>query len=252
MLYLVEHFYSIQGEGRYVGVPSLFFRFGGCNMRCPGFGCTERAPDGTEVRGCDTVYAVDKKHFGAQWQEIHSPDALIAIMKGYTLPEKVDVVLTGGEPLIYADNPVFIAFVEYLVEQGHRVTFETNGAMPVNFTAYPVFASCVYALSVKLSNSGEPFAKRVKPELFIDIAENAKESFFKFTVDGEHLGSEFEAEIDAITAYAPHLQIYCMPLGGSRKEIEANTEAVIEICKHKGYTYSDRLHIRIWDANKGV
>jgi organic radical activating enzyme len=252
MLYLVEHFFSIQGEGRYVGVPSLFFRFGGCNMRCEGFGCSEEAPDGSVVNGCDTVYAVDKKHFGASWEAIEASERLIEIMGGYTLPEKVDVVLTGGEPLIYADNPVLIAFLEYLVERGHRVTFETNGAMPVNFTKFPVFKECVYALSVKLSNSGEPYEKRVKPEIFIDIADNAVESFFKFTVDAEHLGSEFEAEIDAIAAYVPGEQIYCMPLGGSRKEIEANTEAVIEICKHKGYTYSDRLHIRIWDANKGV
>ncbi len=252
MLYLVEHFYSIQGEGRYVGVPSLFFRFGGCNMRCEGFGCSETAPDGVTVTGCDTVYAVDKKHFGSGWENIEGVERLIEIMNGYTLPEKVDVVLTGGEPLIYADNPVLIAFLEYLIEGGHRVTFETNGALPVNFTKYPVFKSCVYALSVKLSNSGEPYERRVKPEVFIDIAEHADESFFKFTVDADHLGSEFEAEIDRIAAYVPGEQIYCMPLGGSRKEIEVNTEAVIEICKHKGYTYSDRLHIRIWDANKGV
>jgi organic radical activating enzyme len=252
MIYLVEHFFSIQGEGRYVGVPSLFFRFGGCNMRCEGFGCQEEAPDGAVVQGCDTVYAVDRKHFGESWEAVEDVARLIEIMKSYTLPPNVDVVLTGGEPLIYADNPVLIAFLDYLTEQGHRVTFETNGAMPVNFTRYPVFKKCVYALSVKLSNSGEAYEKRVKPEVFIDIAENAVESFFKFTVDAEHLGSAFETEIDAIAAYVPDEQIYCMPLGGSRKEIEANTEAVIEICKHKGYTYSDRLHIRIWDANKGV
>jgi len=252
MVYLVEHFFSIQGEGRYVGVPSLFFRFGGCNMRCEGFECYETTPEGSRVRGCDTVYAVDKKHFGMQWQRIEEAGELVAVMNGYRLPDKVDIVLTGGEPLIYADNPVLIDFVTYLAGQGHRVTFETNGAMPVNFTAHPVFATCVFALSVKLSNSGEPYERRVKPEVFIDIAQHAKESFFKFTVDAAHLGSDFEREIDAITAYAPQLQVYCMPLGGSRKEIEANTEAVIEICKHKGYTYSDRLHIRIWDANRGV
>ena len=252
MLYLVEHFFSIQGEGRYVGVPSLFFRFGGCNMRCEGFGCSEVAPDGAVVKGCDTVYAVDKRHFGSAWRKIDSADVLLEIMEQYTLPEGADVVLTGGEPLIYADNPVLVAFLEAVTERGHRVTFETNGAMPVNFSKYPVYRRCVYALSVKLSNSGEPYERRVRPEAFIDIAENAAESFFKFTVDGAHLGSAFEAEIDAITAYAPGLQVYCMPLGGSRREVEANTEAVIEICKHKGYTYSDRLHIRIWDANRGV
>lgn len=221
-------------------------------MRCEGFGCSEVAPDGVLVKGCDTVYAVDKTHFGRQWQSVETADALLEIMDGYTLPEGVDVVLTGGEPLIYADNPAFVDFVSRLIERGHRVTFETNGAMPVNFSKYPVYTQCVFALSVKLSNSGEPYEKRVKPEVFIDIAENARESFFKFTVDSAHLGSAFEREIDEITAYAPQLQIYCMPLGGSRREIEAHTEAVIEICKHKGYTYSDRLHIRIWDANKGV
>lgn len=252
MLYLVEHFYSIQGEGRYVGVPSLFFRFGGCNMRCPGFGCAETAPDGVRVTGCDTVYAVDKTHFGSQWQRIDHAEVLIGIMQDYALPGGVDIVLTGGEPLIYADDPVLVAFLEYAIGNGHRVTFETNGTRGIDFVKYPIYRSCVYALSVKLSNSGEPFEKRVRPEVFTDIAEHAKESFFKFTVDAAHLGSIFETEIDHIAAFIPGEQIYCMPLGGSRREVEANTEAVIDICKHKGYTYSDRLHIRIWDANKGV
>lgn len=252
MVYLVEHFFSIQGEGKYTGVPSLFFRFGGCNMRCEGFACTETAPDGTAVTGCDTVYAVDKKHFGSAWQEIHQVDELIAIMKSYTLPKNVDVVLTGGEPLIYADNPLFVAFVEYLVEADHRVTFETNGALPINFASYPVYRKCTYALSVKLSNSGEAYGKRVKPEVFIDIASHAKESFFKFTVDKEHIGSELEDEIEQIVSYVPDEAVYCMPLGGSKVEVESNTEAVIEFCKRKGYRYSDRLHIRIWDQNKGV
>ncbi|MEA3374441.1 MAG: 7-carboxy-7-deazaguanine synthase QueE [Campylobacterota bacterium] len=252
MIYLVEHFFSIQGEGKYTGVPSLFFRFGGCNMRCEGFGCKETAPDGVTVPGCDTVYAVDKQHFGAQWQQVTELQQLIDVLESYELPKNVDVVLTGGEPLIYADNPLFAAFLQYLIERDHRVTFETNGAMPVNFTAYPVYRKCIYALSVKLSNSGEPYAKRVKPDIFIDIASHARESFFKFTVDQAHIGSELEKEIEEIVAYVPHESVYCMPLGGSKTEVEANTEAVIEFCKRKGYRYSDRLHIRIWDQNKGV
>jgi organic radical activating enzyme len=252
MLYLVEHFYSIQGEGRYTGTPSLFFRFGGCNMRCEGFGCSEKAPDGIMVSGCDTVYAVDKKHFGFNWQSIYDSGELISIMDSYVLPKNVDVVITGGEPLIYADNPVFVDFLKYLVKNHHRVTFETNGAAPVDFVKYPVFAECIYALSVKLSNSAEPYEKRVKPEVFANIAKNAKESFFKFTVDAGHIGSGLEAEIGKIIEYVPGEPVYCMPLGGTKAEVEANTEAVVEFCKRKGYIYSDRLHIRIWDANKGV
>ncbi len=252
MLYLVEHFFSIQGEGKYTGVPSLFFRFGGCNLRCEGFGCQERAPNGVVVTGCDTVYAVDKQNFGSSWQSITHTDELIAIMKSYTLPKHVDIVLTGGEPLIYADNPIMADFLEYLVAQNHRVTFETNGVLAVNFTKFPVYRKCIYALSVKLSNSGEPYDRRVKPDVFIDIATHAKESFFKFTIDKAHIGSELEQEVADIVAYLPDEPVYCMPLGGSKQEIESNTEAVIEFCKHKGYRYSDRLHIRIWDQNKGV
>jgi 7-carboxy-7-deazaguanine synthase len=252
VLYLVEHFFSIQGEGKYMGVPSLFFRLGGCNMRCEGFGCSETAPDGVTVQGCDTVYAVDRQHFGSTWQSITKLQQLITIYDSYTLPEKVDIVFTGGEPLIYADNPLFIGFLEYLTANKHRITFETNGAMPVNFAKYPIYRKCIYALSVKLSNSGEPYEKRVKPDIFIDIAAHANESFFKFTVDKAHIGSQLEEEIEKIVAYVSNEPVYCMPMGGSKAEVEANSQTVIEFCKRKGYRYSDRLHIRIWDQNRGV
>ena len=221
-------------------------------MRCEGFGCSEMAPDGVRVQGCDTVYAVDKQHFGSQWQSITSLQQFIEIIDSYTLPKQVDIVFTGGEPLFYADNPLFIEFLEYLTVNKHQITFETNGAMPINFAKFPIYRKCIYALSVKLSNSGEAYDKRVKPEIFIDIASHAKESFFKFTVDKAHIGSKLEEEIEKIVAYLPNEPVYCMPMGGSKAEVEANTEAVIEFCKRKGYRYSDRLHIRIWDANKGV
>jgi len=107
MIYLVEHFYSIQGEGRYVGTPSLFFRFGGCNMKCEGFGCSEIAQDGTKVLGCDTVYAVNKEHFSHNWIPVIKAQELLGILELYELPNAVDVVLTGGEPLIYANDSVF-------------------------------------------------------------------------------------------------------------------------------------------------
>lgn len=252
MLYLVEHFYSVQGEGKYTGHPSMFFRFGGCNLTCEGFGCTEIAPDGSEVIGCDTVYAVDRKGFGGMWMEIEELQTLIWIMNGYRLPPHVDVVLTGGEPLVYANEPIFVQFIEYLVSQGHRVTFETNGTIAPDFGRYPFYREATYALSVKLSNSGEPKARRVRPEAITAIVANAKESFFKFTVDEPSLMNHIETEIDEIIAEYPFTPVYCMPLGGDKAHIEANCESVIELCKRRGFIYSDRLHIRIWDQNHGV
>ncbi|MEO1937214.1 MAG: 7-carboxy-7-deazaguanine synthase QueE, partial [Sulfurimonas sp.] len=117
---------------------------------------------------------------------------------------------------------------------------------------YPVYRECVFALSVKLANSHEPLSKRVRGDVIFSIASEAKEAFFKFSIDKDSIDMALEDEIDSITQHAPHIPIYCMPLGGNKAEVEANTEPLIEFCKAKGYNFSDRLHIRIWDENKGV
>nr|WP_275716479.1 7-carboxy-7-deazaguanine synthase QueE [Sulfurimonas sp. SAG-AH-194-L11] len=251
-MYLVEHFYSIQGEGKYVGSPSLFFRFGGCNMKCEGFGCKETAKDGTQVLGCDTVYAVNKEHFSHSWVPISKTSELLTVLELYELPNAVDIVLTGGEPLIYANDIIFINFLEVLVKNGHRITFETNGSLDIDFIKYPVYAECFFALSVKLSNSLEPLSKRVRGDVIYNLASNAKDAFFKFSIDSESITLGLEEELNEILLHAPKTSVYCMPVGGSREEVEKNTEPLIEFCKAKGYNFSDRLHIRIWDVNKGV
>ncbi|MFT7003903.1 MAG: 7-carboxy-7-deazaguanine synthase [Sulfurimonas sp.] len=253
MLYLVEHFYSIQGEGRYTGVPSLFFRFGGCNMKCEGFACEELAPDGTKVLGCDTVYAVNKEHFSFNWIPIQKSQELLNVLDLYELPQRpVDIVLTGGEPLLYASDPIFVDFLQKLHAKGHQISFETNGSISVDFEKYPIYKECIFALSVKLSNSKEPFSKRVKGNVLYNLASNAKEAFFKFSIDAESINLGLDDEIFDITLHSPKTRVYCMPLGGSKAEVEANTEPLIEFCKAKGYNFSDRLHIRVWDENKGV
>lgn len=251
MIYLVEYFFSIQGEGRYLGTPSIFLRFGGCNMRCSGFDCHVETPQGGEVVGCDTAYAVFKSEFQSTWQEINQPHELIDIVRSYKVDYKADVVLTGGEPLIYANDPILAEFVTYLISNGHRVTFETNGAIDLDFERFAIYRECVYALSVKLASSGEPASRRINIKALDNIVQNAKESFYKFTVSAKNVESE-EKEIEAIIADRAAIAIYCMPLGGSKAGIEDGCEAVIELCKRKGYLYSDRLHIRIWDQIQGV
>ena len=137
--------------------------------------------------------------------------------------------------------PVFLMSTSFRITSYH-----------VCYTKLLRYRSCVFALSVKLSNSAEPYEKRVRPEIFGSIIDNADEAFFKFTVDAEGLASGLEKEIKEILYQAPKCQVMCMPKGGSKEEVESNTEAVIELCKRCGYSYSDRLHIRIWDQNKGV
>jgi organic radical activating enzyme len=246
-LYLVEHFYSIQGEGKYIGSPSVFFRFGGCNMRCEGFGCTQNV-DEKVILGCDTIYAVNREHFSKDWLNITQTAQLIEILQSYTLPKPVDIVLTGGEPLLYANNEILVSFLEKLHKKGHRICFETNGSLDVDFEKFPIYKECIFALSIKLSNSKEPYKKRVFKGAILNICKNSKDSFFKFSISDKSL----DDEIKEIIGYSPKTDVYCMPVGDNRLDIEKNSLALVEYCKEKGYNFSDRLHIRIWNQERGI
>ena len=221
-------------------------------MKCEGFGCEEKAADGIVVLGCDTVYAVNKEHFSQNWIPITNAKELLNVLELYELPRAVDIVLTGGEPSIYANNAIFIEFLNVLHAKGHQITFETNGSLDVDFEKHPIYKECIFALSVKLSNSNEHFHKRVRGDIIYNIASNAKGAFFKFSIEAESIDLGLEEEIESIIAHSLKTKVYCMPLGGSKEEVERNTEPLIEFCKSKGYNFSDRLHIRIWDQNKGV
>ncbi len=251
MIYLVEEFFSIQGEGRHLGTPSLFLRFGGCNMRCEGFGTRVATPDGGEVIGCDTAYAVFKKAFGSAWKKISAVEELLEVVEKYALPYKADIVLTGGEPLLYANDSILAQFLKCVIERGHRVTFETNGAMDVDFERFPIYKACTFALSVKLENSGEPASVRLNFPALKKIISQSHDAFYKFTVPSDHLEG-IAAEIKEIIAATEPIDTYCMPLSDSKKSLERACEQVIEFCKQNGYKYSDRLHIRIWDEIQGV
>ena len=252
MFYLTEQFFSIQGEGKYAGTPSYFLRTGGCNLSCPGFGASYEV-NGEVRKGCDTYFAVDSA-FAKTWQKVEQSKGLIETLDedfsriGY-LP---DVVITGGEPLMYYSDAVFYDIIVWLVSKGIRITFETNGTIEIDFEKFPAYQSCIFALSLKLANSGEPKEKRIVPQALKNIQTHTKESFLKFTIDAALVETTAIDEINEVREILPELDVYCMPVGESRNTIWHNDRAVFEFCMQHNFHYSDRLHIRVFDTTQGV
>ncbi len=117
-----EIFQSIQGESTWAGLPFVFIRLTGCNLRCS---------------YCDTRYAYDE---GTDWQV----EKIVRHISRYQCNR---VTVTGGEPLFQAGTPFFVA---QLLELGYTVTVETNGSLDIG----SLDSRCVRIVDIKCPSSG--------------------------------------------------------------------------------------------------
>jgi len=251
---------TLQGEGIRMGVPSIFIRTGGCNLTCSGFGCTTISPkdNKTVITGCDSIHAVNAKHFKHTWTYYDTAQELIdAILKHYVVrsegsSEKPDLVFTGGEPLLHHTDPVMIGALEYFVSRGHKIYFETNGTQYIDFDKYSIYKEVSFSMSVKMSSSGEDKNKRWKPEVVNEYLRNTKGSYFKFVLSAESLKEQTNEVFDFLHQVPTFGTVYCMPLGETQDELQKNSQAVYEFASENGFRYSDRLHIRVYNDLRGV
>ena len=150
--------------------------------------------------------------------------------------------------MLHHKEALFYEFVCELLARGHAVHFETNGTILVDFEKFPAYKSCVFAVSPKLSNSAEPRERRLSFAVLRSLKQNAKDSFYKFVISPEF---DAQPEIAEILA-ACGGEVYCMPRGADRRELESAAQFCVDFCLKNGYNYSDRLHIRIWGEKDGV
>lgn len=227
-----EIFYSIQGEGELTGVPSVFIRTSGCNLRC---------------RWCDTPYA--------SWRAQGTEMSVDKILEEVLLFPSTHVVLTGGEPMVAKDIHLLAS---RLREAKKHLTIETAG------TIAPEGIACDLAsLSPKLRNS-QPHegeiekgwrdrheTTRLQPEILRQWVGNYHFQL-KFVVEQSHDLPELEDLISKIgSPIHPH-QVQLMPQGVDLTTIRSRDTFLIALCKEKGYRYCQRLHVELFGNTRGT
>ena len=222
-----EIFYSLQGEGFLAGVPSVFVRLAGCPLQC---------------RWCDTKYAWDYKA-----GEDYTIGDIVQTTQQW--PCKF-IVITGGEPMINSDLP---ELVNDLKIAGKHITIETAGI------AYISEMPCdLISISPKLSNSIPDMAKvsAVHEDSRLDIAVLQElldnyEYQLKFVVDSQDDLPEIQQTIENIDNVNPE-KVMLMPQAATRDELLAKSPMVAEMCRQTGYAFSQRLHVLLWNNQRGT
>jgi 7-carboxy-7-deazaguanine synthase len=248
-LSVAELFYSVQGEGRTVGIPSVFLRLAGCNLMCGGWGTEKDGElhDGATWR-CDTI-EVWMKGKSKTFDEIMElmPDLLPRLDRGAHL------VITGGEPLLQQEAiECFIEELEKRLIIEPFIEIETNGTiMP---SSYMLQRIDQWNCSPKLGNSGMMAEFRLKKEVLNAIAKQSKKvgcnAIFKFVISNHW--NWLEAKLIIEWTDIARSQVYLMPAVDAVTDYPKMCNLVIEICKKEVVNFSPREHIAVWNKKTGV
>ncbi|MBL3655213.1 7-carboxy-7-deazaguanine synthase QueE [Fulvivirga sediminis] len=240
-----EIFYSIQGEGKNIGKPSIFVRTSLCNLHC---------------RWCDTDYTWNwegtpfshdydslpgyKKYSKSEYIEELNISEITSILK--EIPCK-NLVLTGGEPLLQQTELSELMAALRKVDSGYWFETETNGTI----TPHEEFDRLInqYNVSPKLANSNNPQKIREKEDVYRFFSSNEK-AVFKFVIA---TSKDLEEVKRLISDHNIDTQkVYLMPEGTTQEKLNAKQQWLIEECKALGTNYTDRLHIHIYGNKRGV
>jgi 7-carboxy-7-deazaguanine synthase len=225
---ITEIFYSVQGEGVFTGMPSVFVRTSGCNLRCT---------------WCDTPYT----SWSPEGVEMSVADVLAEVRR----QPSTHVVVTGGEPMI---QPALVELTNALHDSGLHITIETAG------TAWAPVACDLMSISPKLANSTPvdrdegrwaAMHERVRhqPEVLRRLMAEYPYQL-KFVIAAPEDMEEVERLI--IEVDADRSRVVLMPEGIDVETLAERGRWLVEICKERGYRFSPRLHVMLWGNRRGV
>jgi 7-carboxy-7-deazaguanine synthase len=230
-MFISEIFHSIQGEGELAGVPSVFVRTSGCNLRC---------------NWCDTPYA--------SWNPEGAEKSVEEIVEEVDKFPTRHVVLTGGEPMVAKG---IHALAAALREKGRHITIETAGTVP------PRGIACDLAsLSPKLKNSApdgrlsagwreKHETLRWQPEVVREWLE--KYPFqLKFVIAEAGDLDEIQLLLRELGRKIPPEKVLLMPEGITVEALRAREAMLVELCRRHGYRYCHRLHIELFGNRRGT
>jgi organic radical activating enzyme len=278
-----ELFYSAQGEGRFVGVPSVFLRTFGCNFTCSGFGCApgEKSKEADEVAknihlykdflslplvntGCDS-YASWHPAFKELSPTIDTKqlvDDMLALTPNHKWVQDngndVHLVITGGEPLLGWQRAYEELLSHERMQDLRNITFETNGTQTLQnkFIDYLLNWSEIagneitFSVSPKLSASGEAWDEAIRPEI-VRMYQDYGFTYLKFVVETEQHFAEVDKAVGQYRAVGFNGPVYVMPQGGVVTPYAQNRVKVADWALSKGYNYSPRLHVDLWGNGWG-
>lgn len=231
---------TLEGEGKFVGYPSIFLRMYGCNLRCPGF-ISESSP-----HGCDSYVSWSVKNvvsFDDAFKMLEENQRLESLKHGAILK------LTGGEPLIFQKG--LEEFIEEFIQKYKfvpKIDFETNATLTPN--KYWADIGATFTTSPKLRSNGDPEEKTYKPDVLKWHVQHG--SCFKFVVRNEDDITEIYEKYINGEPKVPTDRVWLMPCAGSRNEHLQVQGWVADACKRYNFKFSPRLHLLIWDKALAV
>ena len=279
-----EIFYSAQGEGRFIGVPSVFLRTFGCNFTCGGFGMSDRTQmsterefiDPTQYRiyedlplvntGCDSYASWDPKfkHFSPLLEINAVVKRMLDLVpsNSWIMPNGNDthLVITGGEPLLGWQR----AYPELLshpsMNRLKEITFETNGTQPLTdelksylhkWKKASADREITFSVSAKLPCSGEAWDEAIKPQTVCEY-EWFGTSYLKFVIATEEDFADAERAVKEYRAAGFTGHVYLMPVGGVESVYTLNNKNVALLAMRHGLRYSDRLQVPLFKNEWGT